>query len=457
MKKSGPAGNDPSVPEAQPTAGNHFLSDRQRLLLRRLTSLFLLVILLLFWWSFVYTFLVAGWWLVNGYSFVDERQNPFVWNGAVDFVLMGLALLTVWPAQRWLRIQIAHFVEDKSDDPYAIFSQIAEQIDGAQTDRAQTPDTEMSSLAHLLARTLDVPYVSIETEPDGLSANYGTPPDASSAAALITLPLHYNHSPLGSLRIAPRVIGGAPLHLDKQLLNDLARQISLTLYTDRLSTDLQESRRRIVTAREEARRQLRRDLHDGLGPSLAAMTMQADTARELVYDDPQLTEQLLAEFVNQTQAMVSEIRRIVHGLRPPALDDVGLYGALELLVNGFSVPTLQTSVQLPATRPTLSAAMEVAVYRIVQEALTNISKHAHAHTATVTLEAEDDRLILVDLRRRRGVAQPAGDGDGPAQHARTGRGVGRNPDRAAQHAHRQLHLRPLPPRTRRVRWIRSVS
>ena len=92
--------------------------------------------------------------------------------------------------------------------------------------------------------------------------------------------------------------------------------------------------------------------------------------------------------------MVSEIRRIVHGLRPPALDDVGLYGALELLVNGFSVPTLQTAVQLPATRLALSAAMEVAVYRIVQEALTNISKHAHAHTATVTLEVEDDRLIL---------------------------------------------------------------
>ena len=123
--------------------------------------------------------------------------------------------------------------------------------------------------------------------------------------------------------------------------------------------------------------------------------MQADTARELVYDDPEMAEQLLAKFVDQTQAMVIEIRRIVHGLRPPALDDVGLYGAMELLVNSFSMPALQTAIQLPATRPPLSAALEVAVYRIVQEALTNISKHAHAHSATVVLEAEDDRLILV--------------------------------------------------------------
>ncbi len=297
---------------------------------------------------------------------------------------MGLALVAVWPAQRWLRTQIAHFVEENSDDPYAIISQLSEQIDNTQT-----PDTEMSSLVQLLARTLNVPYVCIEIEPDGLS-EYGTAP----ATALITLPLQTNQIPLGTLSIAPRLVGGAPLHVDKQLLTDLARQISLTLYTAKLSTDLQESRRRIVTAREEARRQLRRDLHDGLGPSLAAMTMQADTARELVYDDPEMAEQLLTKFVDQTQEMVTEIRRIVHGLRPPALDDVGLYGALELLVNGFSVPTLQTSIQLPATRPPLSAALEVAVYRIVQEALTNISKHAHAQSATVSLDAEDDRLIL---------------------------------------------------------------
>ena len=240
-----PFSEEKSDPGVHPVADDPLLSSRQRQILRRISSILLLSILLLFWWAFVYTFLVAGWWAINGYSFLDERQNPFVWNGVTDWILMGLALLATWPAQRWLRTQIAHFVEDKSDDPYAIFSRIAAQIDGAQIDRTQTPDTEMSSLVHLLARTLDVPYVRIETEPNGLSADYGAP----SGAALITLPLRYDHSPLGKLHIEPRLIGGAPLHLDTQLLNDLARQISLTLYTDRLSTDLQESRRRIVTAR----------------------------------------------------------------------------------------------------------------------------------------------------------------------------------------------------------------
>lgn len=358
---------------------------RRRRIMRRMGSVTLLLLLIVFWWFFVYTFLLAGWWLLNGYSFVDESQNPYVWNGVVDWMFMGLALLSVWPVQRWLRTQIGHFIEENADDPYAIISQLSEQADSAPTTEAQ-----IWGLVQLLAGTLNAPYVCIEMEEEGLSAEYGDPPDK----ALITLPLQYNQRSLGTLNIAPRIVGGAPLHMDEHLLTDLARQISLALYTTQLSTELQTSRRRIVTAREEGRRQLRRDLHDGLGPSLATLTMQADTAREMVYANPEFTEELLAKFVDQTQAMVTEVRRIVHGLRPPALDDVGLYGALELLVNSFATPTLQTTIQLPESQPTLSAALEVAIYRIVQEALTNISKHAHARTATVALEADDLLLVL---------------------------------------------------------------
>ena len=376
---------DDHEPDVSPAHADPALHGRRGRIVRRIGSVTLLLLLIVFWWFFVYTFLVAGWWLLHGYSFVDESQNPFVWNGPVDWVLMGLALFSIWPAHRWLRTRIAHFVENSADNPYAIISQLSEQADSAST-----ADTQIAGLVQLLARTLNAPYVSIDSEPDGVSAEYGAPP----ANAPITLALQYNHRPLGKLHIAPRVVGGEPLHMDERLLNDLARQISLALYTAELSTELQESRRRIVTAREEGHRQLRRDLHDGLGPSLATLTMQADTAREMVYEKPEFTEKLLAQLVDEAQAMVTEVRRIVHGLRPPALDDVGLYGALELLVNGFATPALQTAIHLPETQPTLSAALEVAIYRIVQEALTNISKHARARTTTVALEAGDHLLVL---------------------------------------------------------------
>ena len=124
------------------------------------------------------------------------------------------------------------------------------------------------------------------------------------------------------------------------------------------------------------------------------MTMQADTARELIHDDPDTAEQLLARLVDQAQATVDEVRRIVHGLRPPALDDMGLYGALEVLTNGFVTPGLHVALDLPETRAQLAAATEVAVFRIVQEALTNVSRHAHAHSATVALDVDGANLLL---------------------------------------------------------------
>ena len=261
----------------------------------------------------------------------------------------------------------------------------------------------------------------------------------------ITLPLQYNGDPLGRLRICPRVVAGEPIRVDERLLGDLARQVSLTLHAARLSADLQESRRRIVTAREEARRQLRRDLHDGLGPALATMTMQADTARELMHDDPQAAEDLLARLVDQAQATVTEVRRIVHGLRPPALDDMGLYGALEVLANGFATPSLRVSLELPATRPLLSAAMEVAVYRIAQEALTNISKHAHAQTATVALTVDATAARPHRLRRRRGHGEPDRHRAGSAKHARARGRTGRGAVHPAKLAHRLLHRRRISP------------
>ena len=423
-KRPSPKHPDPSAAHAP--ADGPALHGRRWRIARRVGSVVLLLLLILFWWFFVYTFLIAGWWLIKGYSFVDEHQNPFVWNSLIDWILMGLALLSVWPVQRWLRTQIAHFIEDSTDDPYAIISQLSEQAGNAPTTEAQ-----ISGLVQLLARTLNASYVRIEMEEDGLSAEYGDPP----GAAPITLPLQYNQRSLGMLHIAPRIVGGAPLHMDEHLLTDLARQVSLALYSTQLSTELQASRRRIITAREEGRRQLRRDLHDGLGPSLATLTMQADTAREMVYKNPAFTEELLAQFVNQTQAMVTEVRRIVHGLRPPALDDVGLYGALELLVDSFATAGLQTAIHLPETQPTLSAALEVAIYRIVQEALTNISKHAHARTATVSLDFDAAHLLLIICD----------DGDGaPAQ---PGSGMGRrNMRQRAEELGGVLTFRPNRPK-----------
>jgi len=351
---------------------------------RSILSALLLALLLIVWWSFVYISLVAGWWLINGYSFQEGPLNPYVWNGPVDWVLMILALLSVWPAQRWLRPRVALFVEDNSDDPYTAISRVSARMDAELTAEALP-----AAIAHSLAEALNLPYVELQTA-GGAAAESGPRP----ATPLVTLPLQYGDRPLGELRLAPRVVAGLPLPIDERLLSELARQISLTLYNDQLAAELQESRRRIVTAREEGRFMLRRDLHDGLGPALATMTMQAETARELLRDDPAAADRLLAGLIDQAQTTVGEVRRIVHGLRPPALDELGLYGALEMLADGFAAPGLHVELRLPQEPRALPAAVEVAVYRIAQEALTNVSRHARARTATLALWFEDEGLRL---------------------------------------------------------------
>jgi signal transduction histidine kinase len=163
----------------------------------------------------------------------------------------------------------------------------------------------------------------------------------------------------------------------------------------RLNGELQRSRERLVTAREEERRRIRRDLHDGLGPTLAALGLKLETARNRLADDPR-ADVLLAELAERTQAAVGDIRRLVYALRPPALDELGLVGTLRQLGDGLAGQHLGgLSVSIEASElPALPAAVEVAVYRIVQEALTNVTRHARATTARVHLVATDGLLSI---------------------------------------------------------------
>ena len=96
----------------------------------------------------------------------------------------------------------------------------------------------------------------------------------------------------------------------------------------RLTTDLQRSRERLVTTREEERRRLRRDLHDGLGPTLGSLPLKLDVAGDLLERDPVAARELLRGLKEQSQSAVADIRRLVYELRPPALDELGLVGAI---------------------------------------------------------------------------------------------------------------------------------
>jgi len=185
----------------------------------------------------------------------------------------------------------------------------------------------------------------------------------------------------------------APLSSSEySLLNSLARQVGITLHAARMSEALQAAREQLVTTREEERRRIRRDLHDGLGPTLASLRMQLSAVRRLVRDNPDAAEQLLDELRDDVSGATADIRRLVYELRPPMLDDLGLVAAIRNFKLGDS--PVQLEVIAPEPMPRLPAAVEVAVYRIAGEAIHNVVKHAGATTCVVKIQIETGRLTL---------------------------------------------------------------
>src|SRR6266540_733546 len=154
-----------------------------------------------------------------------------------------------------------------------------------------------------------------------------------------------------------------------------------------------------------ASRRMLRDLHDGLGPQLASLTLTLAAARELLRHDVDAADRLLQELAGHTQAAIADIRRVVYDLRPPALDDLGLVLALREQAAHYRQAGLQIMIDAPDHLPALPAAVEVAAYRIVQEALTNVVHHAQARACTVCLTLGDALIVTI---RDDGVGLPPG-------------------------------------------------
>jgi signal transduction histidine kinase len=319
-------------------------------------------------------------------------------NLAISLLATGLAAVLFQPLRYRLQRGVNHLMYGERDDPYAVLSRL-----GSRLESTLAPDAMLPAVAKTVRETLRLPYAEIQLKrEDGFetAATAGNPVEKA-----LRLPLVYGGETVGQLVLGPRSGEEEFATAERRLLEDLAHQIGAsahaTLMTDealKLSADLQRSRERLVEAREEERRRLRRDLHDGLGPQLSSQALTIDAVRKLMRRDPDAAEGLLLELKADAQAAVTDVRRLVYGLRPPALDDLGLLGALGESAAQYSAKGLHVSVEGPDNLPPLSAAVEVAAYRIAQEALTNVARHAEATTCTVYLAIEEAGALCVEVR-----------------------------------------------------------
>jgi len=250
----------------------------------------------------------------------------------------------------------------------------------------------LPTIVETIATALKLTYVAISSAENGQLASplavTGTPgPD------LLRLPLVYQRETLGHLLVRPRP-GETLTEADRRLLADVARHAGVAMQTLRQAHALQQARERLVLSREEERRRLRRDLHDGLGPTLSALTLKAGSARVLFRREPDTAEALMREVEADIKATVAEIRRLVYALRPPVLDEQGLVMAIRVCAEQCALPlvrshALRIRVEAPESLPALPAAVELAAYRIVQEAVSNVARHAQARNCTIRLLISD--------------------------------------------------------------------
>ncbi len=336
---------------------------------------------------------------------VETRGNPLV-----AMLATGLAALLFQPLRSRLQRGANRLLYGDRDNPYLALARL-----GRRLEATLAPDAILPGVVQAVAEALRVPYAAIALRQDGElvpAAAVGTP-----VAGALRVPLRYGSERVGELVVGPRTPGEPFGAADRRLLEDLARQVGVAAHAASLTAALRRSRERVVTAREEERRRLRRDLHDGLGPALASQTLKAGVARALLAQDPAAAQQLLGELEADIDAALTDIRRLVYDLRPPALDQLGLVGAIRESATRYQTnrpnqvaqsPPLRIVVEGPDSLPPLPAAVEVAAYRIVQEALTNVARHAQARSCRITfvlgggvfrVEVTDDGIGLPPVRR----------------------------------------------------------
>jgi signal transduction histidine kinase len=327
------------------------------------------------------------------------------WPSALAAAVAALVLI---PLRESLQRAVNRVVYGRWHEPYEVLAGLGERLEAAAD-----VDRLMDAVVTELTTGLDLADVSV-CGLDGATVAVGTPADAEAAAGTgAVLSLLAFGTPVGYL--AYRVPGRQLSEAEQRLLHDLARQLGGALHARLLREDLQRARERLVLAREEERRRLRRDLHDGIGPALAGLTLKTETARALLPPGTDGASRQLHDLGEEIRRTVVDVRRLVEGLRPPALDELGLTGACAQAVERLTAGAdLTASVNAGDDLPALPAAVEVAAYRIVVEAVTNTVRHAGARHCQVSIDHSEAALAIAITDDGAGLRLPDHHGHGLA-------------------------------------------
>ena len=334
-------------------------------------------------YSFV-TLMVMGVYvlIVGSLGFLLNDQN----NIFISLLATGIVAILFQPLRTKIQHSVNTLVYGDREDPYEILSSLTQRLELTMTN-----SSVLHTVVEEAAKALKLAFAAIDIEMEGDLERFATFGEEVQVRSEFPLTLKGE-------RIGILIVGARSLHEslppDKiYILNDLLRQVTMAVQTVRVSSELKRSRIKLVSFREEERRRLRRDLHDGLGASLASISLKMDT---LVYQNgvDEVMKNRLIELQEDLRSAITDIRRLVYNLRPPALDELGLIFALDELCRQYDGSSIKVTLEASEIDFSLHAAIEVAAYRIVQEAVTNAGKHSKGAVCIVTLGLEDSFLLI---------------------------------------------------------------
>lgn len=315
------------------------------------------------------------------------REGSF----ATSLLATGVAALAALPVRDRLQRAVNHLMYGDRDEPYLAITGLAERLSASLATEEILP-----TVVDTVATALRLPYVAIELG-RGQVTTIAAATGSGHGRELVRMPLVDQGETIGELIVAPRSPGEGFSAADRHLLRGLAHEAGRAVRSVRLVAEVERSRRQTVSAREEERRRLRRDLHDGLGPAVAGARLKAEAARSMAGERPEDAATLLGELDADLAGLLDEVRRISRGLRPPVLDELGLMPALRAQATNFTVDSsLDLRVEGPVHLPPLPAAIEAAAYWIALEALTNVSRHSRAAHCLVRVRLGDALRIEVE-------------------------------------------------------------
>ncbi len=324
-------------------------------------------------------FLVLSGVVVLAYVGVVVAVGSVAPSSRLGVVLVAVAAVVAASGRTVVQAGVDRWLFGHRRDPYAVVSRV-----GRHVATASEPVEALQRLVDALREALRLPYVAFV---GAVTVTSGEPTDDWYVEPVSTL-----GDDLGELHVGYRKRGERFSGEELQAIAEVGSRAATLAYAASLVEDVAQSRARIVLAREEERRRLRADLHDGVGPVLAGTAHQMDAlARRMAEGPPDLHDRAV-EIRERLRDVVTDVRAVTHGLRPPVLDHVGLGGALERLVQGFEVP--ECTCEIDDGWGSLPAAVEVAAYAVASEAVSNAVRHSGAGRVHLSAQVRDGALVV---------------------------------------------------------------